>query len=114
MPFDRSRYPDDWEQISDRIRFDRAEGQCECEGQCGHAHPDGRCRAEHGEPHPATGSNVVLTVAHWPDDTPSNVDEDNLWAMCQRCHLSVDAGKHHRNRKYGRHHDRDHQLTFNL
>lgn len=114
MPFDRSRYPDDWEDISERIRFERADGRCECEGQCGHVHPGGRCTALHGEQHPVTGSEVVLTVAHWPDDDPENVDDENLWAMCQRCHLSLDAGKHMRNAKYGRHHDRDHQLDLGL
>jgi len=114
MPFERSCYPDDWDDISDRIRFGRAGGRCECEGQCGHVHPDGRCRAEHGELHPATGSEVVLTVAHWPDDDPQNTDPENLHAMCQRCHLSVDAGKHAQKVKYGRHHNREHQLELNL
>lgn len=35
MPMDRSKYPDDWEEISARIRFERANGQCE---QCGLVH----------------------------------------------------------------------------
>jgi len=61
-----------------------------------------------------TGSEVILTVAHWPDDDPQNTDLDNLWAMCQLCHLSVDAGKHQRSRKYGRHHKREHQLELKL
>lgn len=43
MPVDYSQYPDDWHEISHRIRFDRADCRCECEGQCGyHA---GRCEA---------------------------------------------------------------------
>jgi len=112
--FHCDRYPDDWEDISDRIRFDRADGRCECEGQCGDVHPDGRCRAEHGEPHPVTGSEVVLTVAHWPDDNPQNTDAENLHAMCQRCHLNLDAGKHARSARYGRHHDGAHQLNLDL
>jgi hypothetical protein len=92
MPFHRSRYPKDWEKISERIRFQRAHFVCECEGECGHDHR-GRCTAAHGMAHPITGSKVVLTVAHL-DHTPSNCADDNLKAMCQRCHLSYD-GRHH-------------------
>ncbi len=36
---------------------------------------------------------MVLTVAHL-DHTPENVADDNLRAMCQRCHLRYDA-RHH-------------------
>lgn len=39
MPMDRSKYPDDWEAISHRIRFERAGGRCEWPG----------CGAPHGE-----------------------------------------------------------------
>ena len=34
-PENRSRYPEDWAEISKRIRFDRAQGCCECKGECG-------------------------------------------------------------------------------
>jgi len=118
MPIDYDEYPDKWKRISERIRFARAatrrapKGRCECEGQCGHHHPEGRCRAVHDMPHPVTQSTVVLTVAHWPDHTKSNVHGSNLQALCQRCHLSLDADRHHRNRRYGRHHDRAHQLRL--
>lgn len=112
MPWNRENYPERWEQISDRIRFGRAEGRCECTGECGDVHPAGRCRAEHGVPHPLTSATVVLTVAHYPDRTKTNTDEDNLLALCQRCHLRLDEGQHRRNRKYGRHHDADHQLNL--
>ena len=87
MPFDRTKYPDDWEAISQRIRFERA-GGC-CEGSP--AYPD--CRAEHGKPHPETGSTVVLTVGHLDHD-PMNCDDENLRAWCQRCHLTYDAEHH--------------------
>jgi len=90
MPMDRSKYPDDWEEISHYIRFIRAGGRCE--GSL--LYPD--CRAEHGKPHPVTGSIVVLTVAHLDHD-PSNNDPTNLRAMCQRCHLAHDAELHRRN-----------------
>ena len=101
----RARYPKDWKAISHRIRFERAEGRCECAGECGIDHA-GRCQAEHGKPNPMTGSTVVLTTAHL-DHTPENCGDDNLKAMCQRCHLRLDAGHHAmnaratRNRKSG-------------
>ena len=87
MPIkDWSRYPQDWKAISQSIR-ERA-GDC-CEGSP--AYPE--CRARNREPHPVTGSRVILTVAHL-DHEPGNCDPDNLRAMCQRCHTTYDA-KHH-------------------
>jgi hypothetical protein len=91
-PENRARYPRDWPAISLRIRRERAAGQCECEGECRTGH-QGRCPARHGQPHPATGSVVVLTVAHL-DHTPETCTDDNLRAMCQRCHLNYDRGHH--------------------
>lgn len=49
MPMDRDRYPENWEEISKQIRFGRAQGKCECTGQCGSDHPSGRCNAPHLE-----------------------------------------------------------------
>lgn len=94
MPMDRSRYPDNWEELSQWVRFERAGGVCECDGRCG-AH-QGKCNAVHGQPHPVTGSIVVLTTAHLDHDT-TNSDPRNLRAMCQRCHLNYDAEHHARN-----------------
>lgn len=36
---------------------------------------------------------VVLTVAHL-NHTPEDCREDNLRAMCQRCHLNYDKDEH--------------------
>ncbi len=91
-PENRARYPRDWKAISLRIRTERAGNRCECEGECGRGH-EGRCNAINGQPHPVTGSVVVLTCMHL-DHTPERCDDDNLRAACQRCHLSYDA-KHH-------------------
>ena len=44
----------------------------------------------HGDAHPVTDAIVVLTVAHL-DHTPENCAEENLVAMCQRCHNAYDA-----------------------
>ncbi|MDD9904805.1 MAG: hypothetical protein OXT06_14640 [Rhodospirillaceae bacterium] len=84
-PENRAKYPKDWDAISWRIRFERAEGKCEfCQ------------EAEHGKPHPVTGGMVVLTVAHLNHD-PGEVgplgpgdSDDQLAAMCQRCHNTYD------------------------
>ena len=82
-PENRARYPKDWKAISLRIRK-RARQRCEqtIDGK--------RCKARNGKPHPLTGSIVVLTVAHL-DHQPENCGDDNLKAMCQRCHNRYDA-----------------------
>lgn len=85
-PEERARYPKDWKAISLGTR-ERAGWVCEGSP----AYPD--CRAANGEPHPVTGSKVVLTVAHL-DHTPENVERANLKAWCQRCHLTYDAPHH--------------------
>lgn len=93
-PENRARYPKNWKTIADSIRA-RAEQKCE-----GSPHyPD--CRAENGQPHPVTGSKVVLTVAHL-DHTPENCEPANLKAMCQRCHLTYDAEHHAQTAYYTR------------
>jgi hypothetical protein len=97
LPENRNRYPKDWPQISRRIRFERAQGRCECEGECGLDH-GGRCKAVNGEPHPVTLSRVVLTVAHLPGREVEQCGDDDLKAMCQRCHLIMDKDIHRRNR----------------
>ncbi|MEU6721565.1 hypothetical protein ABZ897_59865 [Nonomuraea sp. NPDC046802] len=94
-PENKIRYPADWPQISERIRFERAGGFCECVGECGH-HPGRPCGAVHGKPHPVTGSLVVLTTAH-RNHVPEDCREENLFAACQRCHLSYDLELHKAN-----------------
>ena len=81
-PENAEKYPDNWKEISEDIRFGRAKNRCE------------KCGAENYKLHPETGSKVILTVAHL-DHQPENCDYDNLMAMCQRCHLRYDA-HHHR------------------
>lgn len=84
-PEQRVLYPPDWPAISLRIRTERAAGICEfCQ------------QAVNGQPHPVTGSKVVLTVAHLDHD-PANCDDGNLAALCQRCHLTYDAPLHRKN-----------------
>ena len=71
--------------------------RCECVGECG-GHETRRCHRRHGQrlrirynlKGEEVGSYIVLTVAHL-DHTPENCDDENLRAMCQRCHLAYDA-----------------------
>lgn len=70
----RARYPSDWKLRSRFVRFYRAKNRCEW------------CGAANGEPHPITGSKVVLTTAHVHDDRPEASSLMNLAALCQRCH----------------------------
>ena len=97
-PENKDRYPDNWKQISQHIRFERAGNRCEF------------CGCENYQPHPVTGSKVVLTVAHL-DHQPENNAPENLRALCQRCHLSYDAEHHAQSRKSSRH---SQQLTMDL
>ena len=78
MPIDYKRYCKDWKKRSRFIRFVRARNKCE------------NCGAENYEPHPITGSKVVLTTAHLDHDIMNN-SFFNLKALCQRCHLKHDA-----------------------
>lgn len=98
MPVDYSKYPKDWKQISQRIR-ERSGGQCECEGECGlHKTTGGprRCCERNGEPAKWAKGKIVLTVAHLNHIEPDCRDE-NLKAMCQRCHLRYDVDHHKKN-----------------
>lgn len=92
----RKRYPPNWREISNRIRFERAGGRCECLGECGKHSPGDRCEGRHGHQNPRTKRTITLTVAHL-DHTPENVDDGNLRAMCNACHLAYDAAHHAKN-----------------
>jgi len=87
MPLRRELYAAEWEAISREVR-ERAGWRCEGTPQ----HP--KCRAANGQPHPVTGSRVVLTVAHMDGSRGNNGEpgnRPNLRALCQRCHLAWDA-----------------------
>lgn len=95
---ERLRYPKDWKQISDRIRV-RAGFRCECDGECDIVHGTGivgresRCIEVHGREAVYFHGKVILTTAHL-DHTPENNGDNNLKAMCQRCHLRYDRHLH--------------------
>lgn len=84
-PENKARYPKDWPAIRQRI-LERAEHRCE------------ECGAANYKPNPATGSKVVLTIAHL-DHVPEHCADDNLRAWCQRCHNRYDAAHRAAGRK---------------
>ena len=87
MPIkDKSLYPKDWKQIRARI-LERDGHKCQF------------CGAANYEPHPITGSKVVLTIAHIYNPDPMDCSDGNLAALCQRCHLRLDAKYHAQNAK---------------
>jgi len=121
MPMDRSKYPDDWEQISARVRA-RANNECEwCHVKNGARGARDRFGVWHDEAniHGMSSDHgfalfgdfpsivtIVLTVAHlglpregdwrcWGDKHDKfDVRDGNLCALCQRCHLGYDRDDH--------------------
>ncbi len=111
MPFDRKKYPANWEAFSVRIRFGRAGGRCECEGECRlHRTTPGprRCTETNGKPAQWAKGKVILTVAHLNNAggpcrcEPRCAIEGHVKAMCQRCHLRYDRDRHAANAREGR------------
>lgn len=98
---ERDRYPPDWAEISAAIKWGRAGGRCECEGECGSGRHQGRCEAVHGQPSPYTGSPVVLTTGHRNHD-PSDCDPANLAGWCQLCHNNYDRDHRRETRRNAR------------
>jgi hypothetical protein len=117
-PENRGRYPANWVDIRARI-LTRAGNCCE---QCRVANGDvivrgidkdagtfqrfegdgevyaaddgrllGHCKAS--EYCGNRWTKIVLTIAHL-DHVPEHCDDDNLKALCQRCHLAYDAEHH--------------------
>lgn len=123
MPMDYRKYPKNWSEISIRLRFERAGNRCEWCGVPNYAWRDSSgkyvtlaelesLRTE-GLPIDLTqATRIILTVAHLgidkPDGTPGDkadtmdCREENLAALCQRCHLGFDRDDHIRSRRTNR------------
>jgi hypothetical protein len=110
----RPLYPPHWPDLSRRVRFERAGGECE---RCGRPHgavlrvlPDGRWfdsrigtwRDRRGRPArwpdleelaKQRTTRVILAAAHLNHD-PARSGQRNLRAWCQRCHLTHDRAWH--------------------
>lgn len=89
-PENRARYPKLWKQMV-AAAAERSGGRCECDGKCGEDHEGGRCNAINGEPHPVTGSKVVLTLAHEHGVPLEETSINRMFHACQRCHNRYDA-----------------------
>lgn len=85
----------EWQAIRQKI-LDRARYRCEGTPQF----PE--CRAVNNDDHPETGSIVVLTIAHM-DQNPLHNEDENLRALCQRCHNAWDAPHRRANAAVTRH-----------
>lgn len=110
MPWDRSNYPNDWEDRRWRI-LERAGHKCEWCGAPEHEQII-RPRYERWKwiqipaPEPGliwpdpfagtpqqSGTIVILTIAHIDHQLTDHTDA-NLAALCQRCHLIHDMQQH--------------------
>ncbi len=115
MPFDKSKYPKDWDKISKRIR-ERDGNKCFwCEVKNGAV----GARDRFGNWHDVQEIDsmnfeirydlfdndypkivkIVLTVMHWPDHDPMNCSDENLKAACQKCHNRMDNPMRRKNAK---------------
>jgi hypothetical protein len=107
-PENRGKYPKDWPAIRARI-LNRAGNKCEWCGVENHAEgvrdAKGRfCPMTVGEADAASmdGEKVVriiLTIAHVHNPDPADCRDENLAALCQRCHNRHDAPMRLRNRR---------------
>lgn len=115
MPFDRGRYPENWEEIA-RGAKERAGWRCEgCGRPCrkpgqswpefvGTLSPDLDWRWYRETYDEVGGETVekpgrfVLTTAHIDPD-PMNCAPANLKALCPKCHNALDAPMRSRNRR---------------
>jgi hypothetical protein len=114
-PENKHRYPKDWPQVRARI-LARAKNRCEWCGVPNHSwgwrDHTGKFRRVGKRPLIEAGCKrppfkiatadvgvikiveIVLTIAHVHDPSPENCADDNLAALCQKCHLDHDR-KHH-------------------
>ncbi len=87
-PENKNRYPDNWEEIRQRI-LKRAGNKCEI------------CYIDNYVNHPITGSRVVLTIAYL-NHIPEDCRDENLKAMCQKCHNNYDIEHRKKTRRMTR------------
>src|SRR5256885_17008600 len=93
----RPQYPAHWKEFSRHIRYDVAQGRCQCTGECGlhRTHPGPRrCVEIDGTPAIWARGLVVLTVAHLCQCEPLCAEASHVIAACNRCHLRIDHEMH--------------------
>lgn len=103
-PENKARYPKDWKQIRERILV-RANHRCEFCGVGNYAYRNKTTgEVTRNEMQVETWTcvdgdkvtRIVLTIAHL-DHVPENCADDNLKALCQKCHLAYDHDHHQKN-----------------
>jgi len=108
MPIDYRKYPANWKTEIRPAILKRAGDRCERCGVKNHAigyrEKSGafvECEGLQADAAALDGEHlfrIVLTVAHVNHDVTHNRPE-NLAALCQKCHLTHDAGQHKATRR---------------
>lgn len=109
MPLSKEKkalYPADWKAIRAGI-LERAAHKCEQCGVQNHAigyrdadgtfNPLDDAALQNGAAGERKVIKIVLTIAHLHDSDPANCAPENLAALCQKCHLTLDGPLHARN-----------------
>jgi hypothetical protein len=91
-PENKKLYPDNWNQIRERIRK-RANDKCEWCGAINHSWINRYTRELCLQDEEYT-IRVICTTAHL-DHNPQNNEDNNLAFLCQKCHNNYD--RPHRN-----------------
>lgn len=104
-------YPENWKELSNYIRFERAKGKCE---NCGAIHKSwvNRYTRELCLSDEENAIRIILTTAHL-DHNPQNNKFSNLKALCQKCHNNYDKQHRSETRKFRKNID-NLQQTLNL
>lgn len=103
----KARYPKDWPDIRARI-LDRAGHKCERCAVPNYVYRWTEADGDHWTEDlmrvevlttcdGVKVSRIVLTIAHVHDPDPSNCADENLQALCQRCHNRLDMPMRQRN-----------------
>ena len=108
MPIDYSKYPVNWKTEIRPAILERAGDRCEfCgvpNGVTVYRQKKRRCRGQSSSYIGLTSTKIVLTIAHLNHDVTDSSPE-NLAALCQKCHLTHDAGQHKATRQKNRFRD---------
>jgi len=108
MPIDYSKYPPNWEtEIRPRIleRDGHKCKECKVPNYAYRNNKTGEWTLNEMQAETwacvdeAKVVRIILTIAHANDPDPMNCQDDNLAALCQRCHNQLDANMRARNRR---------------
>lgn len=124
MPIDYSKYPSNWKTEIRPAILERDGHKCKFCGVPNHAYghraldgsfisdqdiadyfdryeldgdPDEQWEQWFGDDDTPKRIRIVLTIAHLYDHNPMNCDDDNLAALCQKCHNNHDIEHRRKN-----------------